>query len=164
MLRNSFVPAFKMCFPLRRLRLKKVSVFIKLSFLQIELSSKITLETLKIAVELNISKLISKCKDIFLKELSVDNCCEFYMDAMNMCNDSGIASELINTSCQTFIEENASDVVHTQGFLYLSKDALTQLVSSDKVSLSLPPPPNPHFSLGPIHFNSFKTEEKLGRG
>jgi hypothetical protein len=156
MLRNSFVPAFKMCFPLR---LKNVAVFIKLSFLQIELSSKITLETLKIAVELNISKLISKCKEIFLKELSVDNCCEFYMDAINMCNDSGIASELVNTSCQTFIEENASDVVHTQGFLNLSKDALTQLVSSDKVSLPLP-----HTFFRTNYFNSFKTEEKAGEG
>ena len=101
--------------------------FLNKLFLQIELSSSNALESLKIAVELDLSKLISKCEEYFLKELSVENCCEFYIDAMNIRDD-----ELIST-CQSFIEQNASDVVLTQGFLNLSKDALIQLISSDKV-------------------------------
>ena len=102
------------------------------SFSQIELSSTTTLETLKIAMELKLSKLIAKCKEIFLKELSVENCCTFYMEAMNICNNSIIDNEMV-TTCQSFIEEMAGDVVQTQGFLNLSKDAITQLISSDKV-------------------------------
>ena len=104
-------------------------IFLKNLFLQIELTSSNALETLKIAVELNLQNLISKCEEFFLNELSVENCCEFYIDAMNIGD-----AELVNT-CQSFIEQNASDVVQTQGFLELSKDALTQLISSDKVTL-----------------------------
>ena len=83
---------------------------------------------------LNVPKLVSKCEEFFLKELSVENCCDFYMDAINMCDDCSIGSELV-TTCQSFIEENAGDVVQTQGFRNLSKNALTQLISSDKVNL-----------------------------
>lgn len=103
--------------------------FLNKLFLQIELSPSNALETLKIAVELDLSKLISKCEEYFLKELSVENCCEFYMDAMNI-GGGGLVS-----TCQSFIEQNASDVVPTQEFLNLSKDALIQLISSDKVTI-----------------------------
>jgi hypothetical protein len=69
-------------------------------------------------------------------ELSVENCCEFYMDAINMRGDCSMGTDLVNL-CQSFVEDNACDVIQTQGFRHLSKDALIRLISSDKVSSPL---------------------------
>lgn len=84
-------------------------------------------------MELNIPKLILKCEECFLKELTVENCCDFYMNAINL-KESSSYGDLVNRSCQSFIEENATEIVQTRGFLNLSKDALTQLISRDKVN------------------------------
>ncbi|XP_028392962.1 kelch repeat and BTB domain-containing protein 12-like isoform X2 [Dendronephthya gigantea] len=101
---------------------------------KIELTSTTNLEILKIAAKLKMSKLISKCEEYFLKELSIENCCEFYLGSIHMGIESSIDSELVKIS-QSFIEENASEVVQTQGFRGLSKDALIQLLTSDKFDL-----------------------------
>lgn len=95
------------------------------------------METIRIACKLDIPDLISACEQYFLEELSVNNSCEFFMDSLSMCSTgefrSGAGNQNLVDKCCTFIEENASDVVKTEGFLNLSKEALIQLVSSDKV-------------------------------
>lgn len=80
---------------------------------------------------------MSKCEEYFLKELSIENCCQFYLGSIHMGFESSIDSELVKIS-QSFIEENASEVVQTQGFRNLTKDALIQLLTSDKVEHFVP--------------------------
>ena len=98
-----------------------------------EFSPGITLETLRIAHHLIIPDLISACEQFLLEKLSISNCCEFYMDYWNAIEDCQKSDKFENVvhKCQMFIEENATDVVKTEGFLNLSKNALIQLVASD---------------------------------
>ena len=102
-----------------------------------EFSPGITLETLRIAHHLIIADLILACEQFLLEKLSISNCCEFYMDYWNATEDCKKPGKFENVvhKCRMFIEENAMDVVKTDGFLNLSKSALIQLVASDQVRI-----------------------------
>lgn len=94
---------------------------------QVELHSRTAFEMLRIAEDLEITDLQLACEQYFMDNLSVDNAAEFLADA-----GAGGMSSLVN-KCIGFMEENAEDVIHTEGFLQLPKAAMIRLVSSDQV-------------------------------
>ena len=102
-----------------------------------EFTTTCTLQTLRIAHKLDMPDLILASEHYFLEKLTVANCCDFFMDSLSVCNakdfQSSASGDLVD-KCRSFIEENAADVIKTYGFLNLSKEALIQLVSSDKVT------------------------------
>lgn len=111
---------------------------------QIELQSSTAFETLRIAEDLEISDLQSACEHFFIQNLNVDNAAEFLKDALSLSGGSGPgkSSHLKGATafvdkCITFIEENAEDVIHTEGFYALPKPALIRLISSDQVCFTI---------------------------
>ena len=72
-----------------------------------------------------------------MDNLSTENAAEFLADAMSLSRGVGFSgmSSLVD-KCIGFMEENAEEVVKTEGFLLLPKPAMIRLVSSDQVMLS----------------------------
>ena len=77
------------------------------------------------------------CEQYFMDNLSTENAAEFLADAMSLSRGVGFRgmSSLVD-KCIGFMEENAEEVVKTEGFLLLPKPAMIRLVSSDQVMLS----------------------------
>lgn len=105
-------------------------------YLQVELQSRTAFEMLRIAEDLEITDLQLACEQYFMDNLSVENAAEFLADAMAISRGVGAGgvSSLVE-KCVGFMEENAEEVVKTQGFLLLPKPAMIRLVSSDQVTL-----------------------------
>ena len=103
---------------------------------QVELHSRTAFEMLRIAEDLEITDLQLACEQYFMDNLSVDNAAEFLADALSLAKGAGAGgmSSLVN-KCIGFMEENAEDVIHTEGFLQLPKAAMIRLVSSDQVKI-----------------------------
>lgn len=101
---------------------------------QVELHSRTAFEMLRIAEDLEITDLQLACEQYFMDNLSVDNAAEFLADALSLAKGAGAGgmSSLVN-KCIGFMEENAEEVIHTEGFLQLPKAAMIRLVSSDQV-------------------------------
>ena len=89
---------------------------------------------LRIAEDLEITDLQLACEQYFMDNLSVESAAEFLADAMSVSrgNGAGGVSSLVD-KCVGFMEENAEEVVKTEGFLLLPKPAMIRLVSSDQV-------------------------------
>ena len=75
-----------------------------------------------------------------MDNLNLENAAEFLADAMSLfgasvpggSHQSKGAAAFVN-KCIAFMEENAEDIVHTEGFYMLPKPALIRLISSDQV-------------------------------
>ena len=93
---------------------------------------------LRIAEDLEITDLQLACEQYFMDNLSVENASEFLADAMSLSRGTGSegVSSLVN-KCIGFMEDNAEEVIHTNGFLFLPKAAMIRLVSSDQVIILL---------------------------
>ncbi|KAM7440204.1 hypothetical protein ABFA07_010517 [Porites harrisoni] len=104
---------------------------------KVELHSRTAFEMLRIAEDLEITDLQLACEQYFMDNLSVDNAAEFLADALSLAKGAGAGgmSSLVN-KCIGFMEENAEDVIHTEGFLQLPKAAMIRLVSSDQFAVS----------------------------
>ena len=104
---------------------------------QVELHSRTAFKMLRIAEDLEITDLQLACEQYFMDNLSVDNAAEFLADALSLAKGAGAGgmSSLVN-KCIGFMEENAEEVIHTEGFLQLPKAAMIRLVSSDQVSIN----------------------------
>ena len=108
-------------------------------FLQIEFQSSTAFEMLRIAEDLEIVDLQAACEQHFLDSLSVDSAAEFLTDAMSLSGGSvsgatdSLGARALVDKCITFMEDNAEDIVKTEGFFHLPKPALIKLISSDKV-------------------------------
>ena len=91
---------------------------------------------LRIAEDLEITDLQLACEQYFMDNLSIENAAEFLADAMSLSRgvSFGGMSSLVD-KCIGFMEENAEEVVKTEGFLLLPKPAMIKLVSSDQVIL-----------------------------
>jgi len=91
---------------------------------------------LRIAEDLEITDLQLACEQYFMDNLSIENAAEFLADAMSLSRGAGFGgmSSLVD-KCIAFMEENAEEVVKTEGFLLLSKPVMIRLVSSDQVTL-----------------------------
>ena len=89
---------------------------------------------LRIAEDLEITDLQLACEQYFMDNLSTENAAEFLADAMSLSRGDGFGGmpSLVD-KCIGFMEENAEEVVKTEGFLLLSKPAMIRLVSSDQV-------------------------------
>ena len=92
---------------------------------------------LRIAEDLEITDLQLACEQYFMDNLSIENAAEFLADAMFLSKDTGTGgvSSLVD-KCIGFMEDNAEEVINTEGFLLLPKPAMIRLVSSDQVMLS----------------------------
>jgi len=91
---------------------------------------------LRIAEDLEITDLQLACEQYFMENLSVENAAEFLADALSLSrvkSTEGVSS--LVDKCVGFMEENAEEVVKTEGFLLLPKSAMIRLVSSDQVIL-----------------------------
>ena len=91
---------------------------------------------LRIAEDLEITDLQLACEQYFMDNLSVENAAEFLADALSLSrvkSTEGVSS--LVDKCVGFMEENAEEVVKTEGFLLLPKSAMIRLVSSDQVIL-----------------------------
>ena len=102
---------------------------------QVQLQSRTAFEMLRIAEDLEITDLQHACEQFFMDNLSVNNASEFLMDATSVSKGVGTGgvSSLIDR-CVAFMEENAEEIVKTEGFLLLSKPAMIRLVSSNQVT------------------------------
>ena len=95
---------------------------------------------LRIAEDLDIVDLQAACEQHFLDSLSVDSAAEFLTDAMSLSGGltsratDSIGARALVDKCIAFMEDNAEDIVKTEGFFHLPKPALIKLISSDKVS------------------------------
>ena len=110
-------------------------------FLQIEFQSSTAFEMLRIAEDLEILDLQTACEQYFMDSLSVESAAEFLTDAMSLSGggtggtQSHGARALVD-KCIAFMEDNAEDIVKTEGFYLLPKPAIIRLISSDKVYFS----------------------------
>lgn len=118
------------------MKVKGNPVYAFFLYLQVELQSRTAFEMLRIAEDLEIRDLQLACEQYFMDNLSVENAAEFLADAMAISRGLGAGgvSSLVE-KCVGFMEENAEEVVKTQGFLLLPKPAMIRLVSSDQVTL-----------------------------
>ena len=89
---------------------------------------------LRIAEDLEITDLQLACEQYFMDNLSIENAAEFLADAMSLSRGGGFGgmSSMVD-KCIGFMEENAEEVVKTEGFRLLPKPAMIRLVSSDQV-------------------------------
>ncbi|XP_068752362.1 serine-enriched protein-like [Montipora capricornis] len=104
---------------------------------KVQLQSRTAFEMLRIAEDLEITDLQHACEQFFMDNLSVNNASEFLMDATSVSKGVGTGgvSSLIDR-CVAFMEENAEEIVKTEGFLLLSKPAMIRLVSSNQFAVS----------------------------
>lgn len=89
---------------------------------------------LRIAEDMEITDLQLACEQYFMDNLSTESASEFLADAMSLSrgfNARGMSS--LVDKCIGFMEENAEEVVKTEGFLLLPKPAMIRLVSSEQV-------------------------------
>ena len=93
---------------------------------------------LRIAEDLEITDLQLACEQYFMDNLSTESAAEFLADAMSLSRgvSAGSMSSLVD-KCIGFMEENAEEVVKTEGFLLLPKPAMIRLVSSDQVKFCI---------------------------
>lgn len=91
---------------------------------------------LRIAEDLEVTDLQQACEQYFMDNLSVDNASEFLADAMSDSRAKGSegVSSLVD-KCIAFMEENAEEIVKTEGFLLLPKSSIIRLVSSNQVTV-----------------------------
>lgn len=104
---------------------------------KVELHSRTAFEMLRIAEDLEITDLQLACEQYFMDNLSTENAADFLADAMSLSRGVGFRgmSSLVD-KCIGFMEENAEEVVKTEGFLLLPKAAMIRLVSSDQFAVS----------------------------
>ena len=88
---------------------------------------------LRIAEDLEIPDLQLACEQYFMDNLSVESAAEFLADAMSVSRGNGGGVSSLVNKCVGFMEENAEEIVKTEGFLLLPKPAMIRLVSSDQV-------------------------------
>lgn len=94
--------------------------------------------------DLNLEELRLFCEDHFSRCLCPTNACELLASALAR-EDNSPAGKNNNTGsstlpglvdrCVRYVGDNASECFQTAGFLRLSKDAITRLVSSDHLAL-----------------------------
>lgn len=132
----SWMSLEKKCIIFLNMKVKGNPIYAFFLNLQVELQSRTAFEMLRIAEDLEITDLQLACEQYFMDNLSVENAAEFLADAMAISRGVGAGgvSSLVE-KCVGFMEENAEEVVKTQGFLLLPKPAMIRLVSSDQVTL-----------------------------
>lgn len=92
---------------------------------------------LRVAEDMEITDLQLACEQYFMDNLSTESASEFLADAMSLSrgfNARGMSS--LVDKCIGFMEENAEEVVKTEGFLLLPKPAMIRLVSSEQVHVT----------------------------
>ncbi|XP_029179236.2 uncharacterized protein LOC114977880 [Acropora millepora] len=104
---------------------------------KVQLDSGTAFEMLRIAEDLEVTDLQQACEQYFMDNLSVDNASEFLADAMSDSRAKGSegVSSLVD-KCIAFMEENAEEIVKTEGFLLLPKSSIIRLVSSNQFAVS----------------------------
>ncbi|PFX20726.1 BTB/POZ domain-containing protein 9 [Stylophora pistillata] len=104
---------------------------------KVEFHSRTAFEMLRIAEDLEITDLQMACEQYFMNNLSTESASEFLADAMSLSKEGSArgTSSLVG-KCIAFMEENAEEVVKTEGFLLLPKPAMIRLVSSDQVDVT----------------------------
>ena len=97
------------------------------------------LEILKICKNIGLTSLQSYCMDHLSKSLDASTVCKLLCKVEDLIlepkdSDDPVLLALVNM-CMKFVERRAKEVIHTDNFLLLSKDALIRIVQSDKVRI-----------------------------
>ena len=106
-------------------------------YLQLEFHEADLLGILEVCLELGLPRLQAECLEYVSCSMEASTVCPLLGEAEVLinspCDRPNAAFSTVRDMCMRFIERRAREVVRTESFLRLSKEALISVIRSDKV-------------------------------